>query len=90
MWQILEHRDVQRICRRLPSALLGKYEAWKELVRTYGPEKVREYPGYHDEQLQGERFGQRSSRLNIQYRVIYAVDKNVVTVRVLEITPHKY
>jgi Txe/YoeB family toxin of Txe-Axe toxin-antitoxin module len=43
-----------------------------------------------DEKLRGEREGQRASRLNIQYRVIYSVEEAVVTVRVLEITPHEY
>jgi len=28
--------------------------------------------------------------LNIQYRVIYSVEEAIVTVRVLEITPHEY
>ena len=44
----------------------------------------------HDEHLKGERTGQRSSRLSRQYRVIYAVDREVVVVYVLEITPHHY
>jgi addiction module RelE/StbE family toxin len=90
MWQILEHREVGRVCRKLPPAILEKYQAWKNLVQENGPEKLKEYPGYRDEKLEGERFGQRSSRLSRQYRVIYQVHKTEVTVRVLEITPHKY
>jgi mRNA-degrading endonuclease RelE of RelBE toxin-antitoxin system len=34
--------------------------------------------------------GERSSRLSLQYRVIYAVEQDIVTVFVLEITPHNY
>ena len=40
--------------------------------------------------LKSERKSQRSSRLSLQYRVIYSVEQEVVTVYVLEITPHYY
>jgi plasmid maintenance system killer protein len=85
-----EHRDIEKICRKLPQAIVEKYETWKEVVLVDGPDKLKEYPGLRDEKLKGERGGQRSSRLNLQYRVIYSVERDVVTVYVLEITPHKY
>lgn len=90
MWKILEHRDIRKVARKLPPHVLEKYEVWKELVYRHGPEKLREFPGFHDEKLKGEREGERSSRLSLQYRIIYTVDNDVVTVYVLEITPHKY
>ena len=90
MWHVLEHRSIPRICKRLPQQVLKKYELWKDLVFRHGPDKLREFPGFHDEKLKGDRQGQRSSRLSLQYRVIYAVDRNMVTVRVLEINPHEY
>ena len=90
MWQIIEHRDIQKILRKLPPPVLKRYEAWKEIVFVEGPDKLREYPGLHDEKLKGEREGQRSSRLNLHYRVIYKADQDVVTVYVLAVTPHKY
>jgi len=67
-----------------------KYELWKSLVFRHGPDKLRAFQGFHDEKLQGDRTGQRSSRLSLQSRVIYAVEKEIVTVLVLEITPHNY
>jgi proteic killer suppression protein len=69
---------------------LQEYELWKNIVFRHGPEKLREFPGFGDEKLKGRRKGQRSSRLSLQYRVIYVVDRRIVTVSVLEITPHKY
>jgi len=90
MWTILEHRAVAKACRTLPSQVLKKYEIWKDLIFRHGPEKLREFPGFNDEKLKGDREGQRSSRLNIHYRVIYSVEAALVTVRVLEITPHEY
>lgn len=90
MWRIREHRDAQKICRKLPVAVLKKYELWKNLVFRHGPDILREFRGFHDEKLKGSRVGQRSSRLNLQYRVIYKVEHDVITVYVLEITPHDY
>jgi mRNA-degrading endonuclease RelE of RelBE toxin-antitoxin system len=90
MWRIKEHRDLEKMCSKLPLPVIKKYELWKNLVFRHGPDKLREFPGFHDEKLKGDREGQRSSRLSLQYRVIYTVEKDIVTVYVLEITPHKY
>ena len=90
MWRIREHRDIEKVCRKLPRAIVKKYELWKDIVFRHGPEKLREFPGFHDERLKGEREGERSSRLSLQYRVIYTVERDIIAVFVLEITPHKY
>jgi proteic killer suppression protein len=90
MWRIQEHRDIAKVCRKLPDVVVKKYELWKDIVFRHGPEKLKEFPGFHDEKLKGGREGQRSSRLSLQYRVIYVVERDIVTVFVLEITPHKY
>lgn len=90
MWIIKEHRSLKKICSKLPKPVLKKYELWKDIVYRHGPEKLKEFPGFHDEKLKGDREGERSSRLSLQYRVIYDVNRNIVTVYVLEITPHQY
>lgn len=90
MWEINEHRDIQKICRKLPLQVVKIYELWKEIVFRHGPEKLREFPDFRDESLAGELEGQRSSRLSLQYRVIYLVEREVVTVYALTVTPHKY
>jgi plasmid maintenance system killer protein len=70
--------------------VVKKYELWKDIVFRHGPRKLREFPGFHDEKLKGTRAGHRSSGLNLQYRVVYSVERNILTVYVLEITPHDY
>ena len=90
MWHIREHHDIGKACERLPVSIVKKYEIWKSIIFRHGPAKLRDFPGFHDEKLQGDRMGQRSSRLSLQYRVIYEVEKDIVTVFILEITPHKY
>mgnify|MGYP001617628600 CR=1 FL=1 len=90
MWYIKEHRDIDKICRKLSWEVVKKYELWKDIVFRHGPEKLREFPGLHDEKLKGKRKRQRSSRLSLQHRVIYTVERDIVTVFVLEIIPHNY
>jgi mRNA-degrading endonuclease RelE of RelBE toxin-antitoxin system len=90
MWSIREHVGIAKSCSKSPKAVVLKYELWKGIVFRHGPEKLREFPGFHDEKLKGRRKNQRSSRLSLQYRIIYAVDRKSFTIFVLEITPHKY
>jgi proteic killer suppression protein len=89
-WKILEHDRVDKHLRKVPEIVIKKYEVWKNLIFHHGPEILRKFPGFHDESLSGDRFGQRSSRLNLKYRVIYKAAQNEKTVWVIEITPHKY
>lgn len=90
MWRIKEHKDVLKIISKVQPEILRKYELWKSIVFRHGPEKLKEFPGFNDEKLKGKYVDERSSRLNIQFRVIYRVQKNMNAVYVLKITPHKY
>ena len=90
MWRIREHHKLGKVVQKLPLQVVKKFELWKNIVFRHGPDKLREFPGFHDEELKGDREGQRSSRLNIQYRIIYSIEKEAVTVYVIDITPHKY
>lgn len=90
MWQIYEHRRVSRSLGRLPREVLERYEKWKDIVGISGPEGLRSIRGFNDEALRGDRQGHRSSRLNLQYRVIYRIERDKVFVNVEKITPHDY
>ena len=90
MWHIREHHKLNKVIAKLPLQVVKKYELWKSIVFRHGPDKLRDFPGFHDEKLKGDREGQRSSRLNIQYRIIYSIEKEVVTIYVIDITTHKY
>ena len=46
--------------------------------------------GFRDVALSGEWKGFRSSRLHEQWRVIYSVEADVMTVQVVRVTPHDY
>ncbi len=90
MWRIYEENSIGKIKSKTPIQVWKKYELWKDIVHRHGPEKLKGFPGFNDEALKGKRKGQRSSRLNLQYRVIYEIEKNDILIYVIEITPHKY
>lgn len=90
MWEIYEHPRASKRLDRLPIELLKRYEKWKDIVRISGPAGLRLIKGFHDELLQGEWDGYRSSRLNAQYRVIYRVAEHLVQVIVMDVTAHDH
>jgi len=77
---------------KLPKSILKSLQAWMETIEVFGIQEMRRLPGYHDEPLQGDRKGQRSSRLNRAYRVIYQeTDSNkMIHILVLEVNKHDY
>ena len=74
----------------LPIDVLKRYEKWKDIILISGPDGLKQIRGFRDEALRGEWKGHRSSRLNIQYRVIYKIEKDFVLVQVVNVTPHDY
>ena len=90
MWEIYEHRRVARQIKAAPSEVLKRYEKWKDIIALSGPNGVRRIKGFHDEALRGEWKKHRSSRLGLQYRVIYQVVKDRVLIQVVHLTPHDY
>jgi toxin HigB-1 len=90
MWEIYEHRKAVKQLEALPLDTLKRYEKWKDIVYISGPEGLKTIAGFRDEALKGEWQGHRSSRLNIQYRVIYRVEREKVLVQIVSVTPHDY
>ncbi len=90
MWAIYEHRRVAKSLKTAPVEVLKRYEKWKDIVTISGPQGLRKIKGLNDESLSGKWTGYRSSRLNIQYRVIYKVDGDKVLVQVDDVTAHDY
>ena len=90
MWEIYEHRRVVRGLKQLPTEILKRYEKWKDIVRISGPAGLRLIKGFHDEALRSEWKGHRSSRLGLQYRIIYKQVGKEFVVLVIDITAHDY
>jgi mRNA-degrading endonuclease RelE of RelBE toxin-antitoxin system len=90
MWQILEHRRIDKQCKNLPIEVLKRYEKWKDIVSISGPQGLRVITGLNDEALRGQWAGHRSSRPGLKYRLIYLVESNKLQVKVIELTAHDY
>ena len=90
MWKISEKKSVKKVLRETPRSILIRYEAWKRIVELDGPEGLKRIRGFRDESLSGIWNGFRSSRLSLQWRVIYKVAKNELQVYVFEVNPHEY
>jgi len=90
MWEIYEHRKAVKQLASLPVDVLKRYEKWKDIILISGPDGLKQIKGFRDEAIRGEWKGHRSSRLNIQYRVIYKIERDLVLVQVVNVTPHDY
>lgn len=91
MWHIEEHCRVDKqLSGAVPLEILKRYEKWKDIAMISGPIGLRAIKGFHDEALAGELKGRRSSRLGLQWRVIYRVVADALLVQVVQITPHDY
>ena len=91
MWQIEEHRRVDKqLSGSVPFEILKRYEKWKDIAMLSGPQGLRAIKGFHDEALSGEWKGYRSSRLGLQWRVIYQGVAKVLKIQVVQVTAHDY
>ena len=90
MWQIEEHRRIDKQISSVPNEVLKRYEKWKDIASISGPHGLRLIKGFHDETLSGKWKGYRSSRLGDQWRVIYNIISEEMLFQVESITAHDY
>ncbi|TFH31503.1 MAG: type II toxin-antitoxin system mRNA interferase toxin, RelE/StbE family [Myxococcales bacterium] len=90
MWRVVEATGVERQLKQAPGHVRDKYEFWRTVAELDGPVGFRRLAGFRDHALKGEWQGARSCALSRQWRVIYGVRGDELTVLVLEITPHDY
>ena len=90
MWKIYEHKSALKGLKSLPVDILKRYEKWKDIVVISGPAGLKQIKGFNDEALRGDWKGYRSSRLNIQYRIIYKIENEQLFVKVIKVTAHDY
>jgi len=90
MWSIEEHRRLDKQLKNVPAEVLKRYEKWKDIATLSGPTGLRLIKGFHDDALHGKWKGHRSSRLGIQWRVIYRLKAPELLFQVSSISPHEY
>ena len=90
MWRIEEHRRIDKQLANIPREILQRYEKWKDIAVLSGPPGLRLIKGFHDEALAGEWKRHRSSRLALQFRIIYRVVASDQLFQVVSVTAHDY
>jgi mRNA-degrading endonuclease YafQ of YafQ-DinJ toxin-antitoxin module len=91
MLRIEEHRRVDKhLAGSVPVEVLKRYEKWKDIARLSGPPGLRLIKGFHDEALSGVWKGHRSSRLGLQWRVMYREVADVLLIQVVDVNAHDY
>lgn len=92
IFDVVLSKRAMRDLQKLPWHIVKKLQAWIDDISQAGLRAVRKTPGYHDEPLQGKRFGERSIRLSKAYRAIYEVlqDGSIEIIIVLEVNKHDY
>jgi hypothetical protein len=90
MWRIEEHRRIGKQLAGAPLEIQKRYEKWLDIASLSGPPGLRAIRGFHDEALTSSWRGYRSSRLNLQYRVLYRSVPARQLFQVVEITAHDY
>ena len=90
MWKLFEKKQIIKELNKVPFAIKERYEIWKQTITIEGPAGLRKVRSFRDEALKGNWQGFRSSRLNRQWRIIYRVDRQLVEIYAIELTPHEY
>jgi addiction module RelE/StbE family toxin len=90
VWQIVEHPRTGKQLDSAPLEIQKRYEKWKDIARISGSLGLRAIRGFRDEALSGKWNGYHSSRLNLQYRIVYRVVASQLLFQVVEVTPHDY
>ena len=90
MWTVELSKKAAKSLRKLPAEVQINFDIWADTVTIEGPLGLRQVSGFRDEALRGAWRGYRSSRLSRQYRVIYQVQKEIVSILVIDVNAHDY
>jgi addiction module RelE/StbE family toxin len=90
MWTIYEKKSLLKSVKSVPLRIRKEYEIWKRIIELQGIQGLKMIKGYRDEALKGEWRGFRSSRLSLQWRVIYKAETEKLEVYVIDVNAHKY
>ena len=90
MWSVRRSKNATKELYKAPIRIREAFDAWANVVVESGPSALRLINGYWDHALSGEWQGARSSSLSKEWRVIYVVDAETVSVLVVRVSAHDY
>jgi len=85
-WRVLFTRQAQKDARKLASASPALKDKAQQLLELLADDPLRQPPPF--EALVGDLLGAYSRRINIQHRLVYAVDSEAAVVKVLRLWSH--
>jgi proteic killer suppression protein len=92
--KITIHKKAFQALKKAPPPVQRKAFEWVQLIQAKGLAATRQLPGFHDEPLSGKLQGQRSIRLNKQWRLFYTeqleAEKTVLHITIIEVNAHEY
>ena len=90
---VVDYSKVEKTLDKLPSHIAEKFYRWADIINRYGWLAIKnDASRYKDHALRGNRRGQRASRLDRSYRVIYEVvdSKEIRIIKVERVTKRDY
>ncbi|MDQ1275505.1 MAG: toxin HigB [Euryarchaeota archaeon] len=81
--------SAEKEIKKIPTHIVLKLRHWIKSVEENGIDRVQLVKSWRDEQLKGNRLGQRSIRLNQAYRAIYIVGSSI-KITIIEVNKHDY
>ena len=90
MFKIEITKTARKELKKAPVEIVDSFEMWVNNVEKMGPHGLLLINGYRDHALQGEWDGARASYLNKQWRVVYWVAGDSITVTVVRGSAHDY
>lgn len=90
--QVKLSRLAEKQLEKLPKHIKKLFYIWITSLEENGMNATRKISSYHDEPLKGNRYGQRSVRLNRAFRIIYSEtpEGNILLIVVIEVNKHEY
>jgi len=85
-WRVLFTRQAQKDARKLASSSPALKNKAQELLDLLAVDPFQQPPPF--EALVGDLQGAYSRRINIQHRLVYAVDREAAVVKVLRLWSH--
>lgn len=91
-YKVFITKFAEKQLKKIPKHIKEHVRFWAMAVELQGIQEIRKLHGYHDEPLQRDRWGQRSIRLSLSYRLIYETqeDKENIIIKVIEVNKHEY
>lgn len=90
--QVKLSRLAEKQLEKLPKHIKKLFYIWITSLEENGMNTTRKISSYHDEPLKGNRYGQRSVRLNRAFRIIYSEtpEGNILLIVIIEVNKHEY